>query len=94
MVEEKKEDDEENDNDDGFRGSVPAFQKRLRIADIKGGPQGGLERVGEYMLVRGWVRTCRSQKAFAFIEVRSSLSSCLSSFSPETKICLRAVNTC
>ncbi|KAH8947520.1 hypothetical protein BDL97_11G046300 [Sphagnum fallax] len=71
LVEEKKEDDEENDNDDddGFRGSVPAFQKRLRIADIKGGPQGGLERVGEYMLVRGWVRTCRSQKTFAFIEV-------------------------
>jgi hypothetical protein len=68
VVEEKKEDDEKND-DDGFRGSVPAFQKRLRIADIKGGPQGGLERVGEYMLVRGWVRTCRSQKTFAFIEV-------------------------
>jgi hypothetical protein len=96
VVEEKREGDEENgnDDDDGFRGSVPAFQKRLRIADIKGGPQGGLERVGEYMLVRGWVRTCRSQKTFAFIEVRSSLSSCLSFFSPETRICLRAVNAC
>jgi hypothetical protein len=93
VVEEKKEDDEKND-DDGFRGSVPAFQKRLRIADIKGGPQGGLERVGEYMLVRGWVRTCRSQKTFAFIEVRLCLSSSSSFFPPETKICLRAVNTC
>lgn len=49
--------------------SIPEFQKRLRIADIKGGDDGGLGRVGETMLVRGWVRTCRMQKTFTFIEV-------------------------
>ncbi|KAG6541924.1 hypothetical protein Mapa_016649 [Marchantia paleacea] len=52
-----------------FALSVPAFQKRLRIADIKGGPDEGLGRVGEKMVVRGWVRTCRVQKTFSFIEV-------------------------
>lgn len=49
--------------------SVPEFRKRLRIADIKGGEDGGLGRVGETMVVRGWVRTCRIQKTFSFIEV-------------------------
>ncbi|KAJ7547999.1 hypothetical protein O6H91_08G113000 [Diphasiastrum complanatum] len=49
--------------------SVPLFKKRLRIVDIKGGPDEGLKRVGEQLLVRGWVRTCRLQKAFSFIEV-------------------------
>lgn len=49
--------------------SVLKFQKRLRIAEIKGGEDGGLGRVGQSMVVRGWVRTCRLQKAFTFIEV-------------------------
>lgn len=53
--------------------SIPEFRKRLRIADIKGGEDGGLGRVGQTMLVRGWVRTCRSQKTFTFIEVISEL---------------------
>jgi hypothetical protein len=49
--------------------SVPEFRKRLRVAEIKGGEDGGLERVGQTMTVRGWVRTCRLQKTFTFIEV-------------------------
>lgn len=49
--------------------SVPEFKKRLRIAEIKGGEDGGLGRVGQTMTVRGWVRTCRLQKTFTFIEV-------------------------
>ena len=49
--------------------SVPEFKKRLRIAEIKGGEDGGLRLVGQTMTVRGWVRTCRLQKTFTFIEV-------------------------
>ncbi|KAG0612212.1 hypothetical protein M758_6G010500 [Ceratodon purpureus] len=49
--------------------SVPEFKKRLRIAEIKGGEDGGLGLVGQTMTVRGWVRTCRLQKTFTFIEV-------------------------
>lgn len=59
-----------------FYLSVGPFKKRLRIADIKGGPNEGLERVGEQMTVRGWVRTCRLQKSFTFLEVNDG--SCLS----------------
>lgn len=50
---------------------IAKFKKRLRIADIKAGDDGGLGRVGETMVVRGWVRTCRLQKTFTFIEVRT-----------------------
>ncbi|MCO5604421.1 hypothetical protein L7F22_058586 [Adiantum nelumboides] len=67
---------EDDDEVPSFHLSVGAFKKRLRIADIKGGPNEGLERVGEQMTVRGWVRTCRSQKAFTFLEVNDG--SCLS----------------
>lgn len=56
--------------------SVPEFRKRLRIAEIKGGEDGGLARVGQTMTVRGWVRTCRLQKTFTFIEVIYSLRLC------------------
>ncbi|KAL3681058.1 hypothetical protein R1sor_024014 [Riccia sorocarpa] len=59
-----------------FALSVPAFQKRLRIAGIKGGPDEGLGFVGQKMTIRGWVRTCRLQKTFTFIEVNDG--SCLS----------------
>ncbi|MCO5568277.1 hypothetical protein L7F22_021974 [Adiantum nelumboides] len=67
---------EDDDEVPSFHLSVGPFKKRLRIADIKGGPNEGLERVGEQMTVRGWVRTCRSQKAFTFLEVNDG--SCLS----------------
>eukprot|EP01018_Ginkgo_biloba_P028486 Gb_08700 [translate_table: standard] len=57
-------------------GTVREFKKRLRIADVKGGPDEGLERVGHRLSVRGWVRTCRVQRTITFIEVNDG--SCLS----------------
>ena len=33
--------------------SVPEFRKRLGVAEIKGGKDGGLKRVGQTMAVRG-----------------------------------------
>ena len=54
----------------GTGASVKEFKKRLRIADIKAGEEeGGESRIGQSVVVRGWVRTVRSQKAFSFIEV-------------------------
>ena len=61
--------DKDQKNSSSFKLSVGTFQKRLRVADIKGGTDEGLERVGQKMTVRGWVRTCRVQKTFAFLEV-------------------------
>ncbi|CAM6128902.1 unnamed protein product [Calypogeia fissa] len=61
--------DAEAEGKKSFSLSVPEFQRRLRIADIKGGPDEGIGRVGETMVVRGWVRTCRLQKTFSFVEV-------------------------
>ncbi|XP_031502304.1 asparagine--tRNA ligase, chloroplastic/mitochondrial [Nymphaea colorata] len=55
---------------------VRAFRKRLRIVDVKGGPDEGLDRVGQRLSVRGWVRTCRVQSTVTFIEVNDG--SCLS----------------
>ncbi|KAH9321001.1 hypothetical protein KI387_015640 [Taxus chinensis] len=56
--------------------TVRKFQKRLRIADVNGGPEQGLERIGERLSVRGWVRTCRMQRSITFIEVNDG--SCIS----------------
>ncbi|CAI7731804.1 unnamed protein product [Closterium sp. NIES-53] len=58
------------------RRMVKEYKKRLRIADIKNGPDEGMEQVGRHVELRGWVRTVRSQKAFSFIELNdgSSLS--------------------
>ena len=59
----------------GTGPSVKEFKKRLRIADIKAGEEeGGESRIGQSVVVRGWVRTVRSQKAFSFIEVWSRLN--------------------
>ena len=59
----------------GTGASVKEFKKRLRIADIKAGEEeGGESRIGQSVVVRGWVRTIRSQKTFSFIEVCSSLN--------------------
>lgn len=55
---------------------VGEFRKRLRIADIKGGPDEGLNRLGETLIIRGWVRTLRMQSSVTFIEVNDG--SCLS----------------
>ncbi|WOL10518.1 asparagine--tRNA ligase, chloroplastic/mitochondrial [Canna indica] len=55
---------------------VREFKKRLRIADVKGGPDEGVDRLGEVLIVRGWIRTCRVQSTVTFIEVNDG--SCLS----------------
>ncbi|XP_057526915.1 asparagine--tRNA ligase, chloroplastic/mitochondrial isoform X1 [Amaranthus tricolor] len=55
---------------------VGEFRKRLRIVDIKGGPDEGLDRLGQNLVVRGWVRTVRIQSSVTFIEVNDG--SCLS----------------
>ncbi|XAR70461.1 Asparagine--tRNA ligase [Bertholletia excelsa] len=55
---------------------VREFRKRLRIVDIKGGPDEGLDRLGQTLVVQGWVRTLRLQSSVTFIEV--SDGSCLS----------------
>lgn len=48
---------------------VGKFRKRLRIVDIKGGPDEGLDRLGQNLVVKGWVRTLRVQSSVTFIEV-------------------------
>ncbi|CAA7391606.1 unnamed protein product [Spirodela intermedia] len=55
---------------------IREFRKRQSIRDIKGGPEEGLELVGQKLVVRGWVRTCRVQRSVTFIEVNDG--SCLS----------------
>lgn len=55
---------------------VGEFRKRLRIVDIKGGESEGLDKLGETLTVRGWVRTLRVQSSVTFIEVNDG--SCLS----------------
>ncbi|KAL0331485.1 UNVERIFIED_CONTAM: Asparagine--tRNA ligase, chloroplastic/mitochondrial [Sesamum angustifolium] len=55
---------------------IREFRKKFKIADIKGGPDQGLNRLGENLVVRGWVRTLRVQSSVTFIEVNDG--SCLS----------------
>lgn len=55
---------------------VREFRKRLSIVDVKGGPDEGIERLGQALAIRGWVRTCRVQSSVTFIEVNDG--SCLS----------------
>ncbi|KAL2237982.1 UNVERIFIED_CONTAM: Asparagine--tRNA ligase, chloroplastic/mitochondrial [Sesamum indicum] len=55
---------------------IREFRKKFKIADIKGGPDQGLNRLGENLVVRGWVRTFRVQSSVTFIEVNDG--SCLS----------------
>ncbi|KAI4315257.1 hypothetical protein L6164_028087 [Bauhinia variegata] len=55
---------------------VGQFRKKLRIANIKGGPTEGLDKVGQNLVVEGWVRTIRVQSSITFIEVNDG--SCLS----------------
>ncbi|GAB4834992.1 hypothetical protein Ancab_033259 [Ancistrocladus abbreviatus] len=58
------------------RDRVREFRKRLKIVDIKGGPDEGLDRLGQSIVVKGWVRTVRAQSSVTFIEVNDG--SCLS----------------
>ncbi|GJS50728.1 asparagine--tRNA ligase, chloroplastic/mitochondrial [Tanacetum coccineum] len=55
---------------------IGEFKKRLRIVDIKGGRNEGLDKLGQVLTVRGWVRTLRVQSSVTFIEVNDG--SCLS----------------
>ncbi|KAI3468949.1 hypothetical protein Pfo_025612 [Paulownia fortunei] len=55
---------------------IREFRKKFKIVDIKGGPDLGLNRLGETLVVRGWVRTLRVQSSVTFIEVNDG--SCLS----------------
>ncbi|GMQ04892.1 hypothetical protein CsSME_00050147 [Camellia sinensis var. sinensis] len=55
---------------------VGEFRKKLRIVDVKGGPDEGLDRLGQTLVVKGWVRTLRVQSSVTFIEVNDG--SCLS----------------
>ncbi|KAL7123373.1 hypothetical protein ACP275_01G101600 [Erythranthe tilingii] len=55
---------------------IREFRKKFKIVDIKGGDDQGLDRLGETLVVRGWVRTLRVQSSVTFIEVNDG--SCLS----------------
>ncbi|KAH6829892.1 Class II aminoacyl-tRNA and biotin synthetases superfamily protein [Perilla frutescens var. hirtella] len=55
---------------------IREFRRRLKIVDIKGGVDEGLNRLGETLEVRGWVRTLRAQSSVTFIEVNDG--SCIS----------------
>ncbi|VVB12758.1 unnamed protein product [Arabis nemorensis] len=59
-----------------FGSKVGEFRKKLRIAEVKGGPDEGLGRVGQSLSIMGWVRTLRSQSSVTFIEINDG--SCLS----------------
>ncbi|KAL8064519.1 hypothetical protein ABFX02_01G096100 [Erythranthe guttata] len=56
--------------------NIREFRKKFKIVDIKGGDDQGLDRLGETLVVRGWVRTLRVQSSVTFIEVNDG--SCLS----------------
>jgi uncharacterized protein YjeT (DUF2065 family) len=53
---------------------IGEFRKKLKIADIKGEPDEGLGRVGQTLVVMGWVRTLRVQSSITFIEVTIIMS--------------------
>ena len=53
---------------------VGEFRKKLRISEVKGGLDEGLDRVGQTLIVKGWVRTLRVQSSVTFMEVRSGYS--------------------
>lgn len=55
---------------ENVRDKVGEFRKRLRISEVKGGPDGGLGRVGQTLSVTGWVRTLRVQSSVTFVEVK------------------------
>ncbi|OMO59671.1 Aspartyl/Asparaginyl-tRNA synthetase, class IIb [Corchorus capsularis] len=59
-----------------FGNRIGEFRNKLKIADIKGGPDEGLDRVGQTLVAMGWVRTLRVQSSVTFLEVNDG--SCLS----------------
>ncbi|KGN55862.1 asparagine--tRNA ligase, chloroplastic/mitochondrial [Cucumis sativus] len=55
---------------------VGEFRKKLRISEIKGGRDEGVDRLGQTFVVMGWVRTLRVQSSVTFMEVNDG--SCIS----------------
>ncbi|XP_073132908.1 asparagine--tRNA ligase, chloroplastic/mitochondrial [Henckelia pumila] len=55
---------------------IREFRKKFKIMDIKAGPDEGLNKLGDTVVVMGWVRTLRVQSSVTFIEVNDG--SCLS----------------
>lgn len=59
--------------------SGETYRGREKIKDIRGDDE-GVSNVGRQLVIRGWVRTVRAQKAFAFMQVR-----CISLYSEQSK---------
>ncbi|KAK9143018.1 hypothetical protein Syun_012418 [Stephania yunnanensis] len=55
---------------------VGKFKRRLKIFDVKGGADEGLDWLGQNVVVKGWVRTLRVQSSVTFMEVNDG--SCFS----------------
>ncbi|KAF3527653.1 hypothetical protein DY000_02038769 [Brassica cretica] len=68
--------DGKNNHGNQIWSKVGEFRKKLRVAEVKGGADEGLGRVGQSLSVMGWVRTLRSQSSVTFIEINDG--SCLS----------------
>ncbi|KAL4565647.1 hypothetical protein LXL04_029750 [Taraxacum kok-saghyz] len=66
----------EKSNTESIGERVGEFRKRLTIVDIKGGESEGVDRLGQTLTVKGWVRTVRIQSSVTFIEVNDG--SCVS----------------
>ncbi|CAN7031427.1 hypothetical protein BRARA_H00899 [Brassica rapa] len=66
----------DNSYENRFGSRVGEFRRKLKIADVKGGADQGLGRVGQSLSIMGWVRTLRSQSSVTFIEINDG--SCLS----------------
>ena len=68
--------DGKNNQGNRIGSKVGEFRRKLRVAEVKGGADEGLGRVGQSLSVMGWVRTLRSQSSVTFIEINDG--SCLS----------------
>ncbi|KAG2256216.1 hypothetical protein Bca52824_075510 [Brassica carinata] len=66
----------DNSYENRFGSKVGEFRRKLKIAEVKGGADQGLGRVGQSLSIMGWVRTLRSQSSVTFIEINDG--SCLS----------------
>ncbi|MED6215756.1 hypothetical protein PIB30_001377 [Stylosanthes scabra] len=55
---------------------VGEFRRKLKVVDVKGGPDQGLDKLGHCLVITGWVRTLRLQSSVTFVEINDG--SCLS----------------
>ena len=51
---------------------VGEFRRKLKVVDVKGGPDQGLDKLGHNLVLMGWVRTLRLQSSVTFVEVSPS----------------------